>query len=211
MMNMSSLSNLRICSLFGAGLSGATVLAGWSHGDLPLYTMLAMATAVFSMAIFLFALKTRASIVVVSQALARLADGDFEARIADSDEGGELGDIVHRINLFADVADAFVRESEATAEAMTAGKFHRRFVERGLPGRFSLAARNLNAAAISLSNATEFRRNSMLQMAGAAESEAGGVADDVSYLTNEVSEAANNLHKMSLRTSESAASGSWRV
>ena len=79
-------------------------------------------------------------------ALDRLAAGDMEARIPLVEEQGSLGRIQWAVNHLADVADAFVRETEATLQAVTEGRNFRQVLERGLPGHFALCARSINAA-----------------------------------------------------------------
>ena len=72
--------------------------------------------------------------------------GDFEARIDNVNDTGALGDLLHGINDFADVSDAFIREAEATAACLAKGQHYRRIIERGLHGQFALAARSTNIA-----------------------------------------------------------------
>lgn len=81
-----------------------------------------------------------------SGTLDRLACGDFEARIVDIEEGGAIGNLVDHINRFADVTDAFIREAEASTEAILNGHLFRRIIQRGMPGRLTSSAATMNHA-----------------------------------------------------------------
>ena len=76
-----------------------------------------------------------------------LNQGNFEARIDVSDDGGALSSLLFGFNDFVDVSDAFIREAEATTSCIAAGKLYRRIVARGLKGQFSLAASAISHAA----------------------------------------------------------------
>ncbi|MBO9553506.1 methyl-accepting chemotaxis protein [Cellulomonas sp.] len=77
--------------------------------------------------------------------LHRAAAGDFEARTAESDDPA-LDEAGRALNSLLDVVDAFVRESGAALAASARGRFHRTFVERGLPGAYRDGARRINDA-----------------------------------------------------------------
>ncbi|HEY1101409.1 MAG TPA: methyl-accepting chemotaxis protein [Myxococcota bacterium] len=75
-----------------------------------------------------------------------VAQGNLEARIIEIDEQGEIGDMIIALNRLLDVTDAFVREAKASLQAASEGRFHRRIVQRGLPGTFRHAASVINVA-----------------------------------------------------------------
>ncbi|MFZ9886787.1 MAG: methyl-accepting chemotaxis protein [Myxococcota bacterium] len=75
-----------------------------------------------------------------------VAKGNLEARILGAEEGTEIGRAVRGVNSLLDITDAFVREAKASLQAVSAGRFHRRVIERGLPGTFRQAARLINDA-----------------------------------------------------------------
>ncbi len=87
----------------------------------------------------------------------RAAAGDLEARAINIGQYGEFGSLLHSINHVLDVTDAFVRESGASLQAANAGRFHRAFLERGLPGDFRRGAQIINAARESMKVEAEER------------------------------------------------------
>ena len=76
----------------------------------------------------------------------RAANGDLEARITNTEEFGELAPFLIAINKLLDETDAYVRESKASLEFASKGKFYRPFLERGMLGDFRRGAEAINAA-----------------------------------------------------------------
>jgi methyl-accepting chemotaxis protein len=71
--------------------------------------------------------------------------GDLEPRLLGCSDEGEVGRAVLGLNRLLDITDVFVREAKASVQAATDGQFHRKFIERGLPGTFREAAGVINA------------------------------------------------------------------
>ena len=92
----------------------------------------------------------RRTFAKASEVCGRAAAGDLEARATEIGQYGEQGSILHSINHLLDVTDAFVRESGASLQAANAGRFHRAFLERGMPGDFRRGAQVINAARESM-------------------------------------------------------------
>ena len=89
-----------------------------------------------------------AALRLVAEVCDRIADGDLEARL-------DLGDGVPpavalaaqaALNRLLDVTDAFVRESAASLTSAAAGRYHRRFLVRGMPGAYRQGAVMVNDA-----------------------------------------------------------------
>ena len=76
---------------------------------------------------------------------AQAALGDLEARMPGARDGGALGELQKSANDMLDIVDAFVRESAASMEYVSRGKFFRKIVVRGLPGTFRNGATVINA------------------------------------------------------------------
>jgi len=76
----------------------------------------------------------------------RAANGDLEARITNTEEFGELAPFLIAINKLLDEADAYVRESKASLEFASQGKFYRPFLVRGMLGDFRRGAEVINTA-----------------------------------------------------------------
>ncbi|WP_029013890.1 methyl-accepting chemotaxis protein [Niveispirillum irakense] len=145
MTNSSSLSKAQITA--GVALAGGVVAVagclsgiGWLAGIGGGITLAGTGAALY--------LLTRAhrTMVDAGAIMARLARGDYEARVTGIREGGELGALLHGINDMADRADAFVREATASLEAVTQQQYHRRVIEKGMLGTFLTGSRVINAA-----------------------------------------------------------------
>lgn len=83
------------------------------------------------------------------------AHGDLERRLLRIDVTGDLGDLLHAINHLLDMSDAFVRESTASLEYASEGKFFRRVLPEGMLGSFLRAARSINAATHAMDQKTQ--------------------------------------------------------
>ena len=82
----------------------------------------------------------------ISAVCKRIAEGDFEARVLDIREQGELAEVQNHLNDMIDRCDAFVRESAAAMQAVRANKYYRRILPHGLRGSLSGAAIVINEA-----------------------------------------------------------------
>ena len=144
-MNSSSLSKSQFASVTSLSLTVAALAVACWQGD----GWAAGLGAVSLVFILVSWVQIRGVLGQIRHALAqikRLNQGDFEARIAVIPAPGPLADMIHAINDFADLADAFVRESEATTASLSRGQTYRRIIERGLHGQFALAAEATNQA-----------------------------------------------------------------
>ncbi len=74
------------------------------------------------------------------------AKGDLEKRMLVESSDPELMQIAYAVNHLLDSTDAFVRESTASLRAASSGRFHRRFIQQGMPGTFRQAAGVINQA-----------------------------------------------------------------
>jgi methyl-accepting chemotaxis protein len=193
MMNSSSLSRLTWAN--GAGLALALGVAAWvlvnGGGGVP--TALCLAAAAAMGAALAVLRRLHGVLARASDVLDGLVAGDFERRIIMIEEGGVLGGVLHRINRFTDLADAFVREAEATSDALAHGRLFRRIVERGLPGQFHHAALHVNAS-------SRFFAEKMAQVRGLAE----GFDASVKITLDEVGAATASLQAGAAQLSASA-------
>ncbi|MEK7819496.1 MAG: HAMP domain-containing methyl-accepting chemotaxis protein, partial [Pseudomonadota bacterium] len=73
--------------------------------------------------------------------------GNFEARLVDVSETGDVGELMHSINDMVDRTDAYVRESAASLEYVARNQYFRRILEKGMMGSFLNASRAVNNAA----------------------------------------------------------------
>ncbi|MBO3743241.1 methyl-accepting chemotaxis protein [Actinoplanes flavus] len=91
------------------------------------------------------------ALAVLAEVVARAADGDLEARVPQLGDSPEAAAARREINRLLDVTDAFVRESGAALKASAEGRFHRRFLPRGMPGAYANSVTIINTAVEGMS------------------------------------------------------------
>ena len=116
--------------------------------------------------------------------------GDFESRIIDIRERGELGTLLWSINTMIDRTDAYVRESAAAMDAVRANKYYRRIREEGLLGALLTSARTINAAMAAIDNrikafesATESFEGSVREIVESVSTASGRMGDTATTLS----------------------------
>ena len=87
--------------------------------------------------------------------LSSASQGDFEVRARVGDLANGDRDLLVAINDFIDIVDAYVRESQASMDFASRGKFFRRMMERGLPGAFGAGAKVINQATVTMHQQSE--------------------------------------------------------
>ncbi|GAB4183052.1 MAG: methyl-accepting chemotaxis protein [Thalassobaculales bacterium] len=150
----------------GAALAGP---AGW------LAAVLAGLGALCALAALLDLNGSLAEIERTTRALDALSRGDFAVRVIRI-APGPVGRLMLAANAFADRADAFLRESRASLEAVTAQRYHRRIIERGLVGDFLATGRAINAASGDMAAKVAELRRATAQFEASVSAVAGGVA-----------------------------------
>src|SRR5690606_19456740 len=85
----------------------------------------------------------------------RAADGDLEVRAPAIEHIPELETFRGSMNRLLDVMDAFVRESQAALSAAADGRYHRRFLAQGMPGRFRAAAHRIDEGRASMKQSAD--------------------------------------------------------
>lgn len=83
----------------------------------------------------------------------RLAAGDLEDRLPALEGDPAVQRARTALNRVADLVDAYVRESQASLTAAGEGRFHRRFLRRGMPGAFRDGAARIDTARVGLAAA----------------------------------------------------------
>lgn len=152
----------------------------------------------------------------VARVCERAAQGDLEHRLLHiPNDGSDLSRLAHSINHLLDMADAFVRESRASLDYASRGKFFRLVIERGMLGSFRHAAtmsntatqkmatmdRNLQEVISTLaSSATEMRAtaialNEMVQRATKESTSVSNAAEHTSFCVGHVEEVTLELTK----------------
>jgi methyl-accepting chemotaxis protein len=142
---------------------------------------------------------SRAAVTEMLQVCRRVAAGDFEARVQHvpgSDEYPDLVGLRHELNRVIDYADAFIRESAASLDAASQGRFYRQFLLEGMSGSFRHGAATINAGrdamAQASARATEAAR-SRLRLADEFETTVMAVAEQVAAAATELSASAATL------------------
>jgi methyl-accepting chemotaxis protein len=149
----------------------------------------------------------RAAFAAIGDTCRRVAAGDLEARVpTPAVEMPEIITVRNALNHLIDVTDAFVREASASLTAASAGRYHRQFLVRGMPGAFRRGALTINTARDSMASAAarlvdeEARRNRTAdtvfevstQVAAAStelSASAGCLSDSASAAVTEVTQA----------------------
>lgn len=85
----------------------------------------------------------------------RLASGDLEDRLPPLGDDPALVRARTALNRVADLVDAYVRESQASLAAAGEGRYHRRFLRRGMPGAFREGAVRIDAARAQLADGAQ--------------------------------------------------------
>jgi len=84
--------------------------------------------------------------------------GDLEARTLEVPEAREYPELValrHSLNRILDLSDAFIREAGAALTSASEGRYHRRFLEQGMPGHFRVGVDAINAGRQGMQAAAE--------------------------------------------------------
>ena len=139
----------------------------------------------------------------------RARAGDLEARILGYSADDDLGRLCTAINDLLDITDAFVRESRASLEYASQGRFFRRVILRGLPGTFRSAAHVINSGTEDMeksARALEDARKRRLAIADEFETTVRGIVTTVAAASTELAATAQLLsHNASGTTEQSVA------
>ncbi|MBI3705538.1 MAG: methyl-accepting chemotaxis protein, partial [Rhizobiales bacterium] len=79
-----------------------------------------------------------------------ISKGNFEARLVNITESGQLADAQHAVNDMIDRCDAFVREASAAMDAVRQHKYYRRILREGMHGSLDIAAELINGATAAI-------------------------------------------------------------
>lgn len=127
------------------------------------------------------------------------ADGDLEARAAavpTADGHADVLELRTLLNRLLDRTDAYVRESAASLEAASQGRFYRHFLLAGTTGVFRTGATTINAATAEMA-ATQGRLEAAttrrLELADRLEETVAQVAEQLAAAATELSATAAGL------------------
>jgi len=133
------------------------------------------------------------------------SNGNLEARILGYHQKDELGELFHSINHMLDICDAFIRESRASLEYASRGKFFRRVLLRGLPGTFRSAAMVINAGTEEMEKGARAlieARDKRLNLADEFEKAVRGIVTTVAAASTELTATAQLLAQNAAGTTD---------
>ena len=126
-----------------------------------------------------------AALDVIAAFCRGVAAGDLEDRLPPLAGPAQLTQVRSDLNRMVDVVEAYVRESTAVLTAAQEGRFHRRFLVRGIPGTFRTGAARIDQARATISAAAEH--------AGAERHARTGLGDRMSVVSVHVASSAHDL------------------
>ncbi|MFN7937260.1 MAG: methyl-accepting chemotaxis protein [Bryobacteraceae bacterium] len=137
----------------------------------------------------------------------RIANGDLEARLIGVPAEPTIHTAVVAINRMLDQADAFVREARVSLDCASKGRFHRRFLLRGMKGSFRTGAQMINQATLEMehqAHALQAAEQERLAMADELESSVRNVVEKVSQTAQHINQTAQSLVTAADRTTRDA-------
>jgi methyl-accepting chemotaxis protein len=132
----------------------------------------------------------------IAEVCRRTAAGDLEARLPHIGDTPDAKAARTALNSVLDNTDAFVRESGAALAAAAEGRFHRRFLTRGMRGAFRQAAIQIGQSSEVMSHTADRvteAANSRHALADQLESAVLTVSEQVATAATEMGASANGL------------------
>ena len=133
---------------------------------------------------------------LITDVCRRAAAGDLEARLPSIGDSAEAIAARTALNNLLDTSDAFVREAGAASAAAAEGRFHRRFLTRGLQGAFKAAAEQISASIVAMSHTAARVADAAaarIALADELESAVLTVSEQVATAATEMGASANGL------------------
>ncbi|MCC7305130.1 MAG: hypothetical protein IT558_02610 [Alphaproteobacteria bacterium] len=149
---MKNISSLMKANIFVGGtiISALVSLFSGSLGQSGICLAFAGLSVASSILALFFLHKTRLELQRAIKVCKDLAKGNFDARVVNIREEGDLGDLLWGINEMTDFMDAFVREATASMEYVSRNQYFRRILEDGMKGSLLNGARIMNKATESV-------------------------------------------------------------
>ncbi|MEU7901824.1 methyl-accepting chemotaxis protein [Actinoplanes sp. NPDC049118] len=133
---------------------------------------------------------------LITEVCERAAAGDFEARVPPLDDSAEARDARAALNRLLDTTDTFVREAGASLAAAAEGRFHRRFLTRGMRGAFRDAAAQISQSTDEMSRSADRLAEagrSRVALADELENAVLTISEQVATAATEMGASANGL------------------
>lgn len=139
----------------------------------------------------------RAGMAAITTVARQAAAGNLEPRAMGIDPHGPIGELAQAVNHLLDLSDAFVRESTASLQHASEGKFYRRVLQRGLLGTYRDAAVVINAANDQMHRGADQLKaaeTARLQLADDFEVAIKGVVDELANAATDARSTAQGLN-----------------
>jgi len=142
--------------------------------------------------------KKRKAITNIREVCEAVAAGNFDARILNITQKGDLGETMHAINLLIDRTDAYIRESRSCLEYVGRNQYFRLIAEKGMVGSFLESAETINKATWSIKG----RAEKFEQTANSFEKQMKDVVESVSTSIDKLQEVSETVGKSSSAANE---------
>lgn len=142
----------------------------------------------------------KASIAKATEICRAVADGNFEARILNITDKGDIGELMHAINLMIDRTDAYIRESKACLDYVARNQHFRLIAEKGMVGSFFQASTSINRATWKIKT----RHDSFNEMGTRFEQDLDRIVGDITTMISDLKASSNEVSGASHSAREQA-------
>lgn len=146
MMNLSSLSYARLSTGVVGVLAVVMVAAAWAGLAWVVSVAGVLALAAAGCGLY-FMGRVTAAIQHTTRTCLALKEGQFDKRLLNITEQGDMGDMMWAINDMTDHVDAFIREASAAMDYVARNQYFRRILPNGMKGALGHGATVINRAA----------------------------------------------------------------
>ena len=128
----------------------------------------------------------------------KAAAGDFEVRILDIQDKGDLGELLYSINDLLDRCDAYVRESKAALEYTSRNEYYRKIIETGMEGTFLNSSKVVNSALETMEEKVE----SFTAVTNSFEGNIADVIDSIAAASEQLNASSLSMEKIAKTTNK---------
>ena len=155
----------------------------------------------------MFGSNNRKSIQKALTVCKAVSEGDFEARILDIHETGDMAELMHAINALIDRSDAYIRESKACLDYVCRNQYFRLIAEKGMNGAFLDAARSINTATFQIKT----RNDDFINIANTFETDMKDIVASVTAAVEQLNTVSGEVADCSDRSLEQSTEVSARA
>ena len=195
---------MNLCSLYKTNLlAWLLAVITFSHAAYQFYTegfssdiALHLLMIGIIAAIIFYITQVKKYFVSMDKILAKWAVGNLEDRftmISEPSGAGQMGEVFWKLNEFADAVDAFVRESTASMQAVSAEKYYRKIIIVGMIGAFKKGAISINEGV----NAAHKKNKILVDAVADLEKNVTGILEDVKTASETVNKFCHELVSLS--------------